>query len=71
MRLRVSTFSANAELRLPYPNKIQDVISIVEFFLNKKWEEFPNNIREAVLDYVKQKKGILHQTDGFALIKKI
>jgi|SRR3989344_8454785 len=69
--LRISTFSANSELRLPITNNMSDVISIIEFFLNKKWEEFPNNIREAVLDYVKQKKGILHQTDGFALIKKI
>jgi SAM-dependent methyltransferase len=70
-RLRVSRFSANAKLRLPYPHNMRDVISIAEFLLNKKWKDFPGDIREAVLHYVKQKKGILHQIDGFALVRKI
>jgi SAM-dependent methyltransferase len=69
--LRISTFSADSELRLPVVNNMQDVISIIEFFLNKKWEEFPRDIREAVLGYVNQKKGVFYQTDGFALVKKI
>lgn len=69
--LRLSTFSAESELHLPIADNMQDVISIIEFFLNKKWEEFPDKIRKEVLDYVKQKKGILHQTDGFALVRKL
>lgn len=71
MRLRISTLGANAKLRLPYPDNMRDVISIIEFFLNKKWEEFPGDIRESVLDYIKQRKGILHQIDSFALVRKI
>ncbi|MEK7129257.1 MAG: class I SAM-dependent methyltransferase [Patescibacteria group bacterium] len=69
--LRISTFSADSELHLPITDNMQDVVSIVEFLLNKKWKEFPRSIREAVLDYVNQRKGILHQTDGFALVRKI
>ncbi len=69
--LSISTFSANSELHLPIIDNMPDVISIIEFLLNKKWEEFPDNIREAVLDYINQKKGILHQTDGFALVYKM
>lgn len=71
MPLRISMFSSNSELRLPIADNIQDVISIIEFFLNKKWEEFPDDIRKAVLDYINRKKGILHQSDGFALVEKI
>lgn len=68
--LKISTFSANSELHLPIDN-MQDVISIIEFLLNKKWEEFPKDIREAVLYYIRQRKSILHQTDGFALVKRM
>lgn len=69
--LNITTFSADSELHLPITDNLPDVISIIEFLLNKKWGAFPNNIRELVLDYIKQRKGILHQTDGFALVKKI
>jgi len=70
-QLSILMFSVDSELHLPMADNMQDVISIIEFFLNKKWEEFPDNVRETVLDYVRQRKGILHQTDGFALVKKI
>ncbi len=69
--LKISTFSTDSELRLPIADNIQDVISIIEFFLNKKWEEFSYKIREGVMDYVKRKNGILRQTDGFALVTKM
>lgn len=70
-RLRISRFNVNAKLHLPYAGNMRDVISIVEFLLNKRWGEFPDDIRKAVLDHIKQRKGILHQTDGLALIRKI
>jgi len=69
--LRISKFSAEAELRLPYPGSMRDVISIVEFFLNKKWEEFPDNIRQSVLEYIRQRKGVLRHIDGFVLAEKL
>lgn len=69
--LRISTFRANSELHLPIADNMSDVISIIEFLVNKKWGELSGNIREAIIDYIKQRKGILHQTDGFALVRKI
>lgn len=71
VRLRISKFSVNAKLHLPYPHNMRDVISIVEFFLNRKWEEFPDDIREAVLTYIRRKKGIFRQIDGFVVAKRI
>jgi SAM-dependent methyltransferase len=70
MSLRISMFSAESELRLPITNNMQDVISIIEFFLNTKWEEFPSDIQKEVLDYIGQKNGTLHQIDGFAVVQK-
>ena len=68
--LRVSMLSADSELCLPIADNIQDAISIIEFFLTKRWVEFPDNVCEAVLDYVNQRKGVLRQTDCFLLIRK-
>lgn len=69
--LRLSMFSSNSELHLPIADKMQDVISIIEFFLNKKWEEFPKSICVEVMNYIAQKGGVLHQIDGFAVVRKI
>lgn len=68
--LHISRYRAHAKLCMPYPNNMRDVISIVEFFLNKKWDEFPNNIRNAVLDYIRQKNGVLKLIDGFVIVRK-
>lgn len=68
--IEVSTCSANSELHLPIAGNMRDVISIVEFFLNKRWGEYPKDIQEDILSYIERKKGILLQTDGFALVRK-
>ena len=68
--LSMTMRNADSELCLPITDNIQDAISIIEFLLNKKWEEFPDNVREAVLDYVNQRRGVLRQIDGFALVRK-
>lgn len=69
--LRISMFSAKAKLYLPYPDNMRDVISIIEFFLNRKWEAFPDDIREAALIYIRRKKGIFRQIDGFVVVKRV
>ncbi len=69
--LRLSKFNAKATLRLPYPGNMQNVISVAEFFLNKSWEEIPDDIRKDVLSYIHRKKGILRQIDGFLVVRRI
>jgi len=68
--LRISTFIANSELHLPIAYNMEDAISIIEFFLNKDWEEIPQDIRKAVLSFVSKKNGVFHLTDCIALIEK-
>lgn len=69
--LRLSKFSANATLRLPYPDNMRDVISVAGFLLNKNWEEIPDNLRAAVLAYIQRKKGVLRQIDGFLVVRRM
>ena len=69
--LRISRHRADSELRFPLADNSRDAISIIEFFLNKKWEEFPADIRDAVLNHISRKKGIFHQTDGFLVVKQV
>ncbi len=69
--LRLSKFSAQATLRLPYPHNMLDTVSIAEFFLNKSWEEIPDNIRKAVLAHIQRKKGVLRQIDCFLVARRI
>jgi len=69
--LRLYRFIAKATLRLPYPSNMRDVIPVAEFFLNKGWEEIPDNVRKEVLTYIKLKNGVLQQIDGFLVARKI
>lgn len=69
--LRLSKFSAQATLRLPYPHNMPDVISVAEFFLNKNWEEIPENVRKDILTYFQRKKGVFRQIDGFLVVRRI
>ncbi|MEK7653453.1 MAG: methyltransferase domain-containing protein [Patescibacteria group bacterium] len=68
--LNISMHTAKAELHVPYCDNIRDAISIVEFFLNKRWDEIPNNIREAIMSYIRQKNGVLKHIDCFAVARK-
>ncbi len=69
--LRLSKFNAETTLCLPYPGNMQNVISVAEFFLNKSWEEIPDDIRKDVLSFIRCKKGILRQIDGFLVVRRI
>lgn len=69
--LRIEKFSVKAKLHLPYPDDMQDVISVVEFLLNTNWKYIPAEIRDSVLDDIRGRNGLLRQIDGFLVVKKI
>lgn len=69
--LRFKKFNAQANASLPYPDNMEDVIAIVEFLLNTKWEEIPVKIRDSVLKYIRDRHGRLRQIDGFLVVEKI
>ncbi|MFH2097414.1 MAG: methyltransferase domain-containing protein [bacterium] len=69
--LRIEKFSVKAKLHLPYPDVMQDVISVVEFLLNTNWKDIPAEIRDSILDYIRGRNGFLRQIDGFLVVRKI
>lgn len=69
--LRFKKFSAQASTSLPYPDNMENVITIVEFLLNARWEEIPAKIRNSVLKYIHDRHGRLQQIDGFLVVEKI
>lgn len=69
--LWIKKFSVKAKLHLPYPDDMQDVISVVEFLLNTNWKDIPAEIRDSILDYIRGRNGLLRQIDGFLVVRKI
>lgn len=69
--LRLKKFNTYAHTLLPYPDNMEDVIVIIEFLLNTKWEEISSEIRDSVLSYIRSKRGRLQQVDGFLVVEKI
>jgi len=68
--LRISHADAISELKIPMEKNMEDTIKIVEFYLNERWDNIPENTRNSVLAYLDKKKGLLHQIDGFAVVDK-
>lgn len=69
--LRLKKFSAYARALLPHPHNMEDVVAIVEFLLNTKWEEISSKIRDSVLSYIRSKHGRLQQIDSFLVVKRV
>jgi len=63
--------TAPSELTIPYETNKDDTISIIEFFLNKQWDEIPAEIQQAAMDFIKEKNGVFQQMDAIAVITKI
>ncbi len=68
--VEVERHSSASELNLPFRKSLDDTISIIEFYLNKPWNDMPRPIQQGALDFIKDKNGIFKQLDGIAVIKK-
>ena len=68
--LEVKKLLAPSELNIPYKSSEEDTISIIEFYLNKKWHEIPPSIQKDALDFIETRKGLFKQLDGIAVVKK-
>lgn len=66
---KISILSSRSKVLIPIQNNIEDTILIVEFYLNKKWKNFPVSIKKEILTYIKRKNGIIRQKDIFLVVK--
>lgn len=62
---------AESELKIPFKESHEDAVSIIEFYLNKRWEEMPESIQQRVLEFIEDKYGVFKQRDCIAVIKKL
>lgn len=59
-----------SELRFPYEENFDEVIALVEFYLNIDWVSIPTDIQNEILEYIKDKGGILKEEEGIIIFKK-
>lgn len=70
MPLKIERYESISELHIPYKKSRQDAISIIEFYLNKYWEEIPIKLQKEIMGYIAEKRGLFKQIDGLAVIRK-
>jgi SAM-dependent methyltransferase len=68
VKLKQTKYLAASELRLPRQNR-EDTISIIEFYLNKTWDEMPGEVQQGALQFIEEHKGVFKQLDGIAAIQ--
>lgn len=60
-------YFAESELKIPLDNP-QDTIAIIEFYLNKPWDEIPKDMQHDIQQFIKSKRGLFKQIDSIAVI---
>jgi cyclopropane fatty-acyl-phospholipid synthase-like methyltransferase len=68
--LTISRHTAESELIIPVNKSAKDTISIIEFYLNKQWQEIPVAIRQDALTFIQNRNKVFAQRDGIAVIQK-
>ncbi len=58
-----------SELKLPSNDYLDEIIAIIEFYLNIDWISIPNATQNEILDYILSKK-ILQQEEGVLIYQK-
>jgi len=69
MNLSISLARSSGEVRIPMENDA-DMKAIVEFFMERKWDDIPKDIQDEIVVYLKERNGVLRTSDGIALIRK-
>lgn len=65
----ITTYRAQATLEFPLDN-MDETQAIIEFFLNKRWQEIPEVIQEEALQFIQARNGVFQAIDGIASIKR-
>lgn len=59
-----------SELKFPYKENLDEVIAIIEFYLNIDWVSIPTEIQNEILKYIENKEGVLEQEEGVIIFTK-
>lgn len=66
----ITRHHADSELRIPYVENHEDTVAIIEFYLNKRWTEIPEQIRQDALQFIADRNGVFKQRDGIAVVTR-
>lgn len=70
-RLTINRYESVSHLWLPFKKNMPDTIALIEFCLNKYWDDIPEILQAEILAYVKKKRGVFRQVDGIAVVRKV
>lgn len=70
LTLHIAKVLADSELKIPLDDKREDALSIIEFYLNKEWDEIPEEIQQASIEFIEAKNNTFRQLDGIAVIQQ-
>lgn len=59
-----------SELRFPYEENFDEVIALLEFYLNIDWVSIPTDIQNEILEYIEDKGWVLKEEEGIIIFKK-
>lgn len=68
--IQITKQSVTSELRIPLEQNVDDTIAIIEFFLNKEWQEMPRTIQEDAVRFIEAKGSIFKQLDCIAVVER-
>ena len=55
---------------LPYEENFDEVIALLEFYLNIDWVSIPTDIQNEILEYIEDKGWVLKEEEGIIIFKK-
>ena len=58
-----------SELRFPYEENLDEVIALVEFYLNIDWISIPIDTQNEILEYIEDKGGVLKEEEGIIIFR--
>jgi len=68
--IRITKRLSESALQLPMKESREDTISIIEFYLNKEWDEIPPELQQAAFGFIEEKGSRFKQLDGIAVVEK-
>jgi len=68
--IKVTKHSVASELKVPFEQNMDDTIAIIEFYLNKQWQDMPAAIQQETLEFIRDRKGVFGQLDCIAAIER-
>lgn len=68
--VKTTKHSVASELKIPAEQNMNDTIAIIEFYLNKQWEEMPKSIQQEALGFIKNRENTFKQLDCIAVVER-